>query len=404
MKKKQIFSLVIVNILAIFFILYLLELLLIFFLKEIDYKHILNLRLNLYKEKILTENIALVNTPGFFGNFYLFGGHPNIKTLYCKEGTEEFTFYNSDRYGFNNDDNVWDNDVDIFLIGDSFAKGACVNREHNIAMSLKTLLNKKIINLGMDDSGSLEQYASFLEYSNEKKFKLLIWIFSGSNDFGNLEKDKDNHVLIKYLENNKFNQNLISNQNQINEFFDIQKKNLDERMKNFSYKEKYNNLKNFLVLKQLKPILKYQVFNRINQILFKNATKTNNKINIEKNTDTNNKIKIEKNIKNINNKLSTDEVLMKTFTEAKKLSLERNYELLIVYNPEFSLKSNPSEYLRFKKIMSDLDMGFIDLKKEFNLRKIDHINLLTFKNGHFSKEGYKIVSKILSEKINQIFN
>ena len=37
-----------------------------------------------------------------------------------------YSIYKSDRYGFNNPDYVWDkNEIDLVIIGDSFAHGAC---------------------------------------------------------------------------------------------------------------------------------------------------------------------------------------------------------------------------------------------------------------------------------------
>ena len=391
-KSSKLYSITFYFIFLIIITLYSLELLLIFFLKELDYKHLLKLRLNAYKEAISSESIALSNTPGLLGEKYIFGGYPNIKTLYCKESTEEFIFYNSDRYGFNNDDNLWDNKIDIFLIGDSFAKGACVSREDNIASKLSSTLNKKIINLGMDGSGPLEQYASFLEYSGNYEFQLLIWTFTGSNDFVDFAQNKENLKLIKYLTDKKFRQDLVKNKNDIEKNFKIQKLKFDENIKNFSYNEKYNNLKNFLSLKQLKPILKYQVLNRINLSNFNNNAKKKDNVDISKNT---NKKKYSENLEKPLDILT----IKKIFTEINKLSLERNFKLLIVYNPEFSFKSNPVQYTRFKEIMKDLNLDFIDLKREFLLRNINHIDLLTFKNAHFSTVGYGVISEILYKQI-----
>ena len=56
-------------------------------------------------------------------------GISNIKTIDCNENGY-FSFYNSDRYGFNNNDSVWDEKtIEYLLIGDSFTQGACVNPE-----------------------------------------------------------------------------------------------------------------------------------------------------------------------------------------------------------------------------------------------------------------------------------
>ena len=59
----------------------------------------------------------------------------------------------SDRYGFNNDDKIWDNKHDIIFIGDSFVYGFCVNRNNNMASIISKLTNKNILNLGMPANG-----------------------------------------------------------------------------------------------------------------------------------------------------------------------------------------------------------------------------------------------------------
>ena len=63
----------------------------------------------------------------------------NSKTVSCNENGY-YQIYNSDRYGFNNPDEEWDNEIiDYLIIGDSFAKGACVNRPHDISSILRKL-------------------------------------------------------------------------------------------------------------------------------------------------------------------------------------------------------------------------------------------------------------------------
>ena len=52
--------------------------------------------------------------------------------LLCNENGYWATF-DSDRYGFNNTDSIWDNKtLDYVLIGDSFTLGSCVHKEKNL--------------------------------------------------------------------------------------------------------------------------------------------------------------------------------------------------------------------------------------------------------------------------------
>ena len=57
-----------------------------------------------------------------------------------KNDTEKF--YTTDRYGFNNQDDDWDKEVYITLIGDSFIHGGYLNFENNFVGTLKKISNK----------------------------------------------------------------------------------------------------------------------------------------------------------------------------------------------------------------------------------------------------------------------
>ena len=53
----------------------------------------------------------------------------NKKTIYCNE-TGEWLVYDSDRYGFNNNDSRWDKDeFEFIIIGDSFLWHLCKKRK-----------------------------------------------------------------------------------------------------------------------------------------------------------------------------------------------------------------------------------------------------------------------------------
>ena len=60
--------------------------------------------------------------------YIVWGGYLIKKTIYCNEHGY-FTNFMSDRYGFNNNDEVWDSDqIEYLLIGDSFLLGSCVKK------------------------------------------------------------------------------------------------------------------------------------------------------------------------------------------------------------------------------------------------------------------------------------
>ena len=88
-------------------------------------------------------------------DFLPLSGISNKNTIYCNEQGYYAKYY-SDRYGFNNSDKIWDSSViDFLMVGDSFAKGACVDRDNNFSGNLTKISDKKVLNLGMDSNGPL---------------------------------------------------------------------------------------------------------------------------------------------------------------------------------------------------------------------------------------------------------
>ena len=167
-------------------------------------------------------------------------GVSNATTVFCKEGPE-FSIYKSDRYGFNNPDDNWDNKVDYLFIGDSFAQGACVDEGKDIASQLRLLTGKKTLTLGMAGNGPLTELASLKEYVSDIKVKNIFWVYFERNDLDDLKKEKKNKVLIKYL-NDNFSQQLKNKQIKIDSL--IKKIILDEKKKLASNNLKGEYLKN----------------------------------------------------------------------------------------------------------------------------------------------------------------
>ena len=141
-------------------------------------------------------------------------GLSNSETIYCNENGY-YSIYQSDRYGFNNPDNEWDKkEIEYLLVGDSFTHGACVNRPNDISSVLRNLSKKSVLNLGMGGNGPLIEYATLREYL-DTNVKKVLWIYYEGNDLANLENEKTNDILINYLKDLNFTQNLKLKQNDI---------------------------------------------------------------------------------------------------------------------------------------------------------------------------------------------
>jgi hypothetical protein len=140
-------------------------------------------------------------------------GYNQAKILLCLDEYNSPVYYNSDINGFNNE--IYQEENDILLIGDSYVQGMCVNNNENFNSQFKKF-NFKTTSLGVGGNGPLLEYATFKEYKSDYKFKKLILFITPDNDFYDLSNEINNKILINYLSNKNFLQNL-SNKDKKNE-------------------------------------------------------------------------------------------------------------------------------------------------------------------------------------------
>ena len=216
MITKKIFTyskIVIINIIILFFFLYLIEI-------TINYKNN-NLfkktriyHLNIQKNKTYNQNVFL-NIAGhkFLDNtkksILPLSGYKNSTILLCIDENNKPIFYLSDKNGFNN---KMDNTVnDFLLIGDSYVQGMCVNNKNNLNAQFKKH-NYITTNLGMAGNGPLLEYATFKEYQNEYEYQDIILFITLDNDFYDLSNEKRNKILMKYINEENFTQKIKENE------------------------------------------------------------------------------------------------------------------------------------------------------------------------------------------------
>ena len=160
-------------------------------------------------ELILKENIRI----------HSLSGVSNSLTVFCNENGY-FSVNLSDRYGFNNPDNEWDNNIiDYVFVGDSFTHGYCVNRPNDIPSVIRNVHNKKVLNLSYGRNGPLKEYATLREYLPKNVKKIVFMYFEG-NDVNDLNNELKNNILTKYITDEDFNQNL----KQKHKFIDYEKR------------------------------------------------------------------------------------------------------------------------------------------------------------------------------------
>ena len=294
-------------------------------------------------------------------NFFPFSEISNSKTIHCNENGF-YSIYKSDRFGFNNPDKEWEKkEIEYLIVGDSFVHGNCVNRPNDISSVLRDVSNKGAINLGYEHHrGPLMQYASLREYLNPN-VKKVIWVYFEGNDLYDLKNELNNKVLIKYLDNPNFTQNLKLKQNKIDK---IAKKIISEKLlkiKNESLFLKFIKLYYSRSLLNLTLVPQEEIF--YNEPEFTKILK-----------------------------------LTKNFVE------KNNSKLFFVYLPEYNryiTEYDNTNYIKIKRIVDELKVPFIDIHNEVFKKEQNPLDLFPFKmKGHFNVKGYKKTAEFIYNRTN----
>ena len=281
-----------------------------------------------------------------------FSGLSNSETIHCNENGY-YSIYKSDRYGFNNPDEEWDKkEIEYLVVGDSFVHGACVNRPNDISSVLRNLSNKSVLNLGISGNGPLIEYATLREYLNNN-VKKVLWVYFDGNDFSDLNIEKENNILINYLKDLNFTQNLKLKQNEINDIVHniTKKKEIGRNIFKFElirFIKIYNTRTSIFSLPE--PEMPKSEFKKILQLV-------------------------------------------------KELTDKNDTKLFFVYLPEYSYyKSNygNKNYNLIKNIVKELKIPFIDIHKDILETEQNPLKLYPFEiSGHFNVIGYKKVAETI---------
>lgn len=282
-------------------------------------------------------------------------GQSNSENLYCNENGF-YSEFSTDRYGFNNPDEVWlTKEVEYVIIGDSYAYGNCVNRPDDISSVIREITKKNSINLGQSGSGPLIELAILKEYLPKNVGKV-VWLYYEGNDLGDLKVELKNAILKKYLLEKNFNQKLIDKQDLINSLVK------NKFIENYNNREKKTSLisylRKFIVLTNLRRTfipVSFKVPSEFKEII----------------------------------------------SLAKEFCDKNNTELIFVYIPEFSRLKNENfdnkNYNKIKSIITGLNIDFIDLNKILITERNNPKRFwsLIGGGGHFNVKGYFEVAKII---------
>lgn len=325
--------------------------------------------------KIEDETVKVVASPHYYMNkknlkIFPLSGVSSSKTVNCNENGY-YSIFNSDRFGYNNPDSEWDKiEIEYMLIGDSFAKGSCVNNPDDIASILRKLSSKSTVTTGYNSKGPLMGLASLKEYISPK-VKKIIWLYFEGNDIYNLEKELKNDFLLQYLMNDEFSQNLKDRQNEIDQLANElmirvldKKKGETELFNSLSYK-----FVNFIKLYKTRQMV---------SAFFSNKPSSTAEYEF---TDA----KV----------LAMEKILKK----AVQISILNDAEFYFVYLPAYERYVNKIDnynYNKIRDIVDKLNIDFIDINKEVFSKTFDPLNFFPFKmNGHYNELGYLETAKII---------
>lgn len=298
-------------------------------------------------------------------------GISNSETLYCNENGY-YVFYDSDRYGFRNINLNWDDKIEIMVLGDSFAQGACVNDDRLISNQL----NYKVINTSYVGMGPLSQLATLKEYYPIADPKIVLWFYSEGNDLFNLNFELKDKILKNYLSSSKFTQNLINRQNEIDNInFKILEDEIDRRKK-----QHYKIYTDALKLATLRSLLIERFFKEKRE--YKEISYSHNLNNFEK-------------------------ILL----NAQSFLKANNTKLIMIYTPQIfrymdkknqqKMKHYLKDYQNVISIFERNNIEYLDLNKNIFSKLDDPLDYYPFRSpGHFNEKGYDLVSKEINNFLN----
>ena len=342
--------------------------------KKNKYEIVLDLR-SQNEEAFLNINPSLfINSKEFNREYsiYPLGSISNIFTVQNNElGFNPI--FKTDKFGFNNENIIYENKIENILIGDSFVEGCCVKNKDNISEILNKL-EMNTLNLGKSGNGPLIEFATFLEYAPSIKPDRILWFYY-PNDFKNLKNEIKSNTLKKYLIDENYSQNLIKRQDEI-----------DNTLVNYitSKEKSYINKINEEKLDLLK-----------NNWLIKNLKFTNTRIKL-------NLININNNFSD-NNYLNEIDIFLNILLRTKKITESWNGELVFIYLPSIIQINNNKVndfHKDFLKKIKNKNIKIINIKKELIDNFENPYSLLSNDTGgHFNVKGYKLIANKIYESL-----
>lgn len=302
------------------------------------------------------------------------GGIADSLIVFCNE-IGEWVSYQSDEHGFHNPKGLYDNDkVTIASIGDSFAQGECVKSEKNMVHLLRNRF-PKTINFGMTSNGPLAELASLREYAKPLKPRIVLWFYYEGNDLSDLEREKQDTILIQYLDSD-YSQDLLKRRVEIQKFL-VQYAEHSMKQIEKETERKEENLHNYLWYARKHPLFK---FITLNQVLGRLGLFPTSREEIQ----------------------HVDLKLFKNILAQAKGEINgwggKMYFIYLCQKNRFSRFGSPvSQRQKVMEIVNSLDIALIDTYQTFNT----HPNPRSLYQGHYTEEGYSLIANQILKTLEQ---
>lgn len=293
-------------------------------------------------------------------------GISNVQTLLGNE-TGTYVIYKSDRYGFRNPDESWTApNVDIVLVGDSYAHGAEVPSDEDIGGSLRKM-GYSVINLGIAGNGPLMELASITEYARKVRPKNVFWLYFEGNDLQDLKTEKASKNLTKYLDNS-YSQNLVFRQTEIDRLL---KESIRNREQSETLRLEQGSAKRLFKLLDLKGHLARltydpECYDEIDPIF--------------------------------------EQVLRRTKDEISSWGGRLYFVYLPKYKRYYSSKASESDLCNKRLIffmVRNLQISLVDIDAAFS-KQPDPLSLFPFRmDGHYNAQGYSLVANCLQAALSR---
>ena len=318
------------------------------------------------------------------------GSISNVTTVYCNE-SGRYVLYDSDEYGFRNPPNGWQQDgVELMVIGDSFAQGACVADDQQVVAYLRDYY-PNTLNVAASGSGPMIELATLKEYVEPMTPKMILWFYFEGNDFLDLQDEKNNPFLMQYLDEPTFRQGLMGRQEVIDR---VRRQFVGaiEAEKEASRLNVVARAGKFLTLYELRrslnltfdtPLLSSEPeASRVEELVTKShydEALSDFAVNLQ--------------------------LMHKIFSEAERLTASWDGELVVIYLPAWErvgvAGNQESDFHRLEmlRIWDELGIEVIDLMPAI-LTHPDPLSLYPYRlNGHFNEAGYKLVGETILDHL-----